>query len=102
MPLTAWKRLLLAAGIGVTAAGAAAQAPAWVATIDTTSVATSTRYEPQRAVWQNPRGLHSFYAIIQRGAAGGLQLSESADGTPGPRWRRSILDDSRGERLSIR
>ena len=50
------------------------------ATIDTTSAADATQFEPQRAVWQNPRGLHADYAIIQRGTSGGLQLSESADG----------------------
>ncbi|HEV8122345.1 MAG TPA: hypothetical protein VGQ67_15225, partial [Candidatus Polarisedimenticolia bacterium] len=77
----AWKALLLCAGLALCVFGGLGETPTAPATIDTSGVFTSTRFEPQRALWQNPRGLHAFYAIIQRGSAGGLQLSRSADGS---------------------
>jgi hypothetical protein len=51
-----------------------------VATIDTTTVASATQIETQRAVWRNPRGMQYFYSILQRGTSGGLALYKSADG----------------------
>src|SRR5580765_4180451 len=77
----AWKGLLLFAGLALCVFAGIGQTASTPATIDTSSVFTSTRFEPQRALWQNPRGLHAFYAVIQRGSAGGLQLSRSADGS---------------------
>jgi parallel beta-helix repeat protein len=48
------------------------------------SAGTATQLEPQRAIWQNPRGQKAFYAIVQGGTsptAPGLGLYKSADGS---------------------
>ena len=54
------------------------------ATIATSSVATATRLETQRAIWRNPRGLEYYYAIVQDGT-NGLRLYKSSGGST---WSR--------------